>query len=292
MPLKISKSKFLIFLLTALAILIWGLVLYQPSPLLKVTFLDVGQGDSIFIQFPYGGNMLIDGGQGGRYDMGKRVIAPFLRSKGVRRIDTLLLTHPHDDHVGGLITVLKEFPVGLFLGSGQTHTSYTYEQFLELVRKKEIPYRIVKEGMEITRYKGVKIDVLNPPSPFMEGTRSDLNNNSVVLKIRHGKANLLLSADIEVEAEERLLSYGYLLKSTAVKVPHQGSRSSSSQPFLELVAPQAAILSVGEKNPFGHPSPPVLKRYQEMGIKLYRTDRQGAVILTSDGKKFWIKTMK
>lgn len=291
MPSRIS-GKVLILLLAALAILVWAVVLRQPSHLLKVTFLDVGQGDSAFIQFPYGGNMLIDGGQGGRYDMGKRVLTPFLRRKGVRRIDILLLTHPHADHVGGLPTVLRNFEVGLVLESGQSHTTYSYEEFLRLVEEKKIPYRVVKDGESIEGYKRVKIHVLNPPPTLLEGTRSDLNNNSVVLKLIYGKTSLLLSADIEAEAEERLLSYGHLLKSTLIKVPHQGSHSSSTKPFLKLVDPEAAIISVGRRNPFGHPSAVVLKRYQEMGIRTYRTDRQGAVIFTTDGRKCWIKTMR
>ncbi len=224
--------------------------------------------------------------------MGRRVLTPFLRRKGVRRIDTLLLTHPHDDHVGGLPTVLRNFKVGLVLDSGQSHTTYSYEEFLGLVEKKRIPYQVVKVGTSIKGYKRVKIHVLNPPPTLLEGTRSDLNNNSVVIKLVYGKTSLLLTADIEAEAEEQLLSCGHLLKSTVIKVPHQGSRSSSGEPFLELVDPEVAIISVGRRNPFGHPSPVVLKRYQKMGVKLYRTDRQGAVIFISDGRKFWIKTMR
>ena len=287
-----KSSKLLIVALAALAISIWALVLSRPTHLLKVTFLDVGEADSIFIQFPYGGNMLIDGGQGGRYDAGRRALTPYFRKHGIRRIDAILLTHPHDDHVGGLPTVLRNFKVGLVLDSGQPHTSYSYEEFLGLVEERRIPYRVVKAGTRIRGYEGAEIHILNPPPTLLEGTRSDLNNNSVVLKIIYGKTSLLLSADIEAEAEERLLSYGHWLKATVIKVPHHGSRSSSSQPFLELVDPEVAIISVGRRNPFHHPSSVVLKRYQEMGIKTYRTDRQGAVIFTSDGRKFWMRTMK
>lgn len=224
--------------------------------------------------------------------MGKRVLTPFLRRKGVRRIDTLLLTHPHADHVGGLPTVLRNFKVGLVLDSGQPHTSYSYEEFLGLVEEKGIPYRVVKAGESIRGYEAVEIHILNPPPALMEGTRSDLNNNSVVLKIIYGKTSLLLAADIEAEAEERLLSYGHWLKTTVIKVPHQGSHSSSTESFLELIDPEVAVISVGRRNPFHHPSSVVLKRYQEMGTKIYRTDRQGAVSFTTDGRKFWIKTMK
>lgn len=287
----LSKNKILILLLLLSAILIWTAVLYKPAHLLKATFLDVGQGDSIFFQLPYGGNMLIDGGGGGRYDMGKRVVA-YLRRQGVRRIDILLLTHPHDDHVGGLITVLKNFRVGLVLDSGQAHTSYSYEEFLKLIEEKGIPYRIIKAGGEIKGFKEVKILVLNPPLYFLEGTESDINNNSLVLKVIHGKVSLLLTGDIEREAEERLLRYGHYLKSTIIKVPHHGSSTSSTPSFLALVNPRVAVIPVGRRNPFRHPSPQVLRRYEEKDVKVYRTDRQGAIILTSDGRSFRVRTMK
>ena len=287
----LSKSKILILLLLLWASLIWTAVLYKPARLLRATFLDVGQGDSTFFQFPYGGNMLIDGGTGGKYDMGKRVVA-YLRRQGVRRIDILLLSHPHDDHVGGLITVLKNFPVGLVLDSGQAHTSYSYEEFLKLIEGKRIPYRIIKEGGEIKGFKGVRITVLNPPPHLLEGTDSDINNNSLVLKVTYGKVSLLLTGDIEREAEERLLRYGHYLKSTIIKVPHHGSRTSSTPDFLGLVNPQVAVIPVGRRNPFRHPSPQVLQRYEKRGTTIYRTDRQGAIILTSEGRSFQVRTMK
>ncbi len=286
-----AKSRILLLLLLLSAILVWTDFLYKPAHLLKATFLDVGQGDSIFLQFPYGGNMLIDGGPGGKYDMGKRVVA-YLRRQGVRRINILLLTHPHEDHVGGLITVLRNLPVGLVLDSGQTHTSYSYEEFLKLIKEKRLPYRIIKAGGEIKGFKEVKIIVLNPPSHLLEGTASDLNNNSLLLKVTYGKMSLLLTGDIEREAEEGVLRYGSYLKSTLIKVPHHGSRTSSTPEFLDLVKPRIAVISVGRRNPFHHPAPETLRRYEERGVKIYRTDRQGAIIFTSNGRSFRVKTMK
>ena len=287
----LSKSKILILLLLVSAILVWIAVLYEPTHLLRATFLDVGQGDSIFIQFPYGGNMLIDGGRGGKYDKGKKIVA-YLRRQGVRRIDILLLSHPHDDHVGGLITVLKDLPVDLVLDSGQVHTSYSYEEFLKLIKGKRISYRIIRAGEEIKGFKRVKIPILNPSPYLLEGTNSDINNNSVVLKIIYGKVSLLLTGDIEREAEENLLRYGYYLRSTLIKVPHHGSRTSSSPDFLDLVDPRIAVISVGRRNPFRHPSPQVLLRYEKRGVEIYRTDRQGAIIFTSGGKSFQVRTTK
>lgn len=285
------KSKILILLLALPVIFIWTAVLYNPVPLLRATFLDVGQGDAIFLQFPHRGNMLIDGGGGRRGDMGKR-IAAYLRRQGVRRIDVLLLTHPHEDHVEGLITVLRNFPVGLVLDSGQVHASYSYEEFLRLIEKKQISYRIIGAGDKIGGFKEVEILVLHPPPRLLEGTRSDINNNSLVLRVAYGKVSLLLTGDIEREAEEGLLCYGHYLKSTIIKVPHHGSCTSSTPNFLNLVNPEIAIISVGRRNRFGHPSPRVLQRYRERGVKIYRTDKQGAILLTSDGESFRVKTIK
>jgi competence protein ComEC len=286
-----AKSRILLFLLLLSAILIWTAFLYKPARLLKATFLDIGQGDSIFLQFPYGGNMLIDGGQGGRYDMGRRVVA-YLHRQGVRRIDIVVLSHPHDDHVGGLITVLRNLPVDLVLDSGQVHTSYSYEEFLKLIKEKRIPYRIVKAGGEIKGFKGVKIFILSPLPYLFKGTGSDINNNSLVLKMTYGKASLLFTGDIERGAEKKLLRYGPALQSTLIKVPHHGGRTSSTPAFLDLVNPRAAVISVGRRNPFHHPAPETLRRYKERGVKIYRTDRRGAIIFTSNGRSFRIRTMK
>ena len=286
-----AKSRILLLLLLLSAILVWTAFFYNPAHLFKATFLDVGQGDSIFLQFPYGGNMLIDGGEGGRYDMGRRVVA-YLHRQGVRRINIILLSHPHDDHVGGLITVLRNLPVGLVLDSGQAHTSYSYEEFLKLIKEKRIPYRIVKAGGEIKGFKGVKIFVLSPPPRLFKGTGSDINNNSLVLKMTYGKVSLLFTGDIEKEAEEGLLRYGHYLKSTLIKVPHHGGRTSSTPGFLDLVNPRLAVISVGRRNPFHHPAPETLRRYKERGVKIYRTDRQGAIIFTSNGRSFRVRTMK
>ena len=286
-----AKSRILLLLLLLVAVLVWTAFLYKPEHIFKATFLDVGQGDSIFLQFPYGGNMLIDGGPGGRYDMGKRVVA-YLHRQGGMRVNIIVLSHPHDDHGGGLIAVLRNIPVGLVLDSGQTHTSYSYEEFLKLIEEKRIPYRVVKAGEEVAGFREVKIMVLNPPSHLLEGTESDINNNSLVLKVAYGKLNLLLPGDIGREAERGLLRYGHHLESTLLKVPHHGSRTSSTPDFLDLVNPRIAVISVGRRNPFHHPAPETLLRYKKRGVKIYRTDRQGAIIFTSNGRSFRVRTMK
>lgn len=285
------KNKIFILFLCALAVLVWIKTLSREEPLLKVTFLDIGQGDACLIEFPGGGNMLIDGGEGGKYNKGKSIVS-YLRRRGINRIDILLLTHPHDDHVGGLLSILKSFSVSLVLDGGKIHTSYTYEKFLKLIETKKIPYRIIKSGDKIDGIPKIKILILHPSPLPLEETGLDMNNNSVVLKITYGEIGLLFTGDIEKEAEAELLRYGPLLQNTLIKVPHHGSLTSSSSVFLDAVNPQIAVISVGKNNPFRHPSPKIINRYRKKDIKVYRTDTQGAITFSTDGKSFWISTMR
>ncbi len=274
--------------LCLIAIFIWGNILTSQDKLLKVTFLDVGQGDSIFIQFPDKRNMLIDGGDG-RFN----TLTSYLWDERIRRIDYLVLTHPHADHVTGLINVLFSFKVGEIWDSGQKFTSPEYEKFLRIIDDKRISYKIVRAGQRLSLTPGIGIDILHPQERFLKGGGSEPNNNSIVMKLSYGKVNFLFTGDIEKEAEELLeIRYDVQLHSTILKVPHQGSRTSSTLKFLEKVSPECAIISVGANNLFGHPYKEVVERYRGLRIKLYRTDEVGAVIITTDGENYWIKTMR
>lgn len=273
--------------LCLIVIFIWGNIFASQSDLLRVTFLDVGQGDSIFIQFPDKRNMLIDGGDG-RID----TLPSYLWDEGIRRIDYLVLTHPHADHVTGFINVLSSFKVGEVWDSGQEFTSPEYEEFLRIIDDKRIPYKIIRAGERLFIAPGMGINILHPQEKFLKGSGSEANNNSIVMKFFYKKVSLLFTGDIEKEAEELLArKYPSGLKSTILKVSHQGSRTSSTLKFLEKVSPECAIISVSARNPFGHPHPEVLKRYQELKIKRYRTDENGAIIITTDGEKYWVSTM-
>ncbi len=282
----LSKSRLLIILLLLVCVLIWVAVWQKPC-FLKVIFFDVGQGDSALILFPRGGNILIDGGERGQ---GKRVILPYLRKKGIRRLDTVILTHAHSDHVGGLIEILRNLQVGLVIDSGYPHTTDLYIEFLELVEEKNIPYRMVHRGQELTGYTDAEIKFLNPPHPFYEGRGSDINNSSVVVKLAYGEVQFLFCADIEEEIEKSLLNfYGSVLKSSVLKVPHHGSKTSSSWEFIKEVNPEVAIISAGRGNRFGHPDSMTLMKYKRVGSEIYRTDVNGAIIISTDGRKYKLK---
>jgi beta-lactamase superfamily II metal-dependent hydrolase len=202
---------------------------------LTIHFLDVGQGDSELPQFS-GKNALIDGGE---QDMGPRVES-YLRGHGISALDLMVATHPHSDHIGGLIDVLNDFPVKQVLDSGQVHTTPIFETFLNLVDQKNIPYTVAQRGQTVNLDPRLKIEVLSPlATPFSGG---DLNQNSVVLRVTYNKVSFLLMGDAGIEAESSLLSTGYNLKSDVLKVGHHGSSSASSAAFLNAVRPAISII--------------------------------------------------
>jgi competence protein ComEC len=261
---------------------------------LRLTFIDVGQGDSILVEFPKGGRMLIDGGglYDDRFDVGKKVIAPFLWGKKIRRIDTLVLTHPDPDHLKGLIFIASQFSIGQFWDNGFQTESDSYLQLKKILAEKKIRTESLSEKTPPQVINGVEISFLNPPAwdPPQRNAQSlsNLNNSSLVMKLRFKNISILLTGDIGKEAEGRILRKDYPLGSDILKIPHHGSSSSSSPLFLERVKPTYAILSVGERNMGRLPHPEVLKRYSRLGAQVYRTDKNGAITVVTDGEKIEI----
>lgn len=260
---------------------------------LIVTFLNVGQGDSILITTPGKKNILIDGGsipkEWSTFDAGKMVVVPYLRKKGIKKLDLVVATHPDIDHIGGLISVLENIHVSAFLDSGTISTTQTYEQLLKLVKKKNIKYKITEQGtLEID--PPIKFDILSPISNTFS---NDPNNNSIVIRLEYGKISFLFTADIGELAETLYVKkYGERLKSTVLKVPHHGGTNSSSIPFLNCVMPEVSIISCGRYNPFGHPSGEILKRIERMNTSIYRTDKNGTIIIKTDGERYDILTQR
>ncbi len=277
---------------------------------LTVHFIDVGQGDSILIQTPQGKNMLLDTG-GWREEFiqgegaGNKVVVPYLRRLGVRKIDVLALTHPHEDHAGGAKAVLENFPVklmvvspiGLELNKEPTkevikQVPPEYLQLLNQAIQKKIPLKVAKAGAFLPLDPALTVKILNPPLPLLKGTRSDLNNASVVISLSYGKLRLLFTGDCEVEAQKWLLEHKEAdLKAQVLKVPHHGSRYFEAD-FLKAVNPKIAVISVGARNNFGQPDQKTLDLLAQHKIMIYRTDLDGAIILTTDGTHIWLKTTR
>lgn len=221
--------------------------------------------------------MLIDGGAEGTSDVGYNLIVPFLRREGVNRIDVLVLTHPHSDHLNGLQAVLDEFQVTMVLDPGIPHTSKGYRDFLSTVRARGIDFQKALRGQAVELGGGTRVEVLNPPEAHLTGTEDDINNNSIVLRVAAGPASVMLMGDAGRDAEAAILASGCSVKSDLLKVAHHGSNDSTGGAWLDAVSPRYAVISVGKGNPFGHPHRDVLQRLSDRGIRVYRTDRDGAV---------------
>jgi competence protein ComEC len=279
----------------ALDFAFWNLKgLFQRD--LILTFIDVGQGDSIFIEFPKGERMLIDGGglYGDRFDIGKNVIAPFLWKKKIHRLDYLVLTHPDPDHLKGLNFIASHFSIGQFWESGLRSDSESYSRLEETLLKKKVDRFSLNEKSPPQSINGVQISFLNPPEkiePQRVGRHTSFfNNHSLVMRLQLKNIKILLAGDIEKEAEYRLMREGYPLSAEILKIPHHGSASSSTPYFLKRVNPNYAVLSVGERNIGRLPHPEVLRRYQQLGTNIFRTDRDGAITVLTDGETIEIKT--
>jgi competence protein ComEC len=259
---------------------------------MEVTFLDVGQGDATLIKFLNGRTLLIDcGDRYERYDAGERVVAPFLWRKGIRKIDALLLTHAHKDHIGGFSYIIDNFNVGMFIDSGIPFPSNDYLRILEKIQKKGITYEKVEEGDRIYGF-GVPLTVLHPVSDivwFGERDREfNPNDGSVVLQFQERNISFLFPGDIQEEALD-LIERGK--ESTVLKIPHHGSRASNPYPFVSHFSPEISVISCGINNRFGFPEREVLDEYRKAGSTIYRTDLNGAVIIRTDGVQVEVVTM-
>lgn len=235
---------------------------------LQIHFIDVGQGDSSLIITPSNKNILIDGGglTDDNYDIGKKLLVPYLLDRGIKTIDYMMVSHFDNDHCGGLMYVLEKLNVKNILISKQSKICKEYENFIDLANKKKINIVLVKAGDVINIERDIKFYVLYP---FNELEFDDLNNNSIVAKLVYKDFSILFTGDIEQVAEKRIADkYGKsVLKSTVLKVPHHGSKTSSTENFINLVQPKIALIGVGKNNNFGHPNGEVIERYKNLRNK-------------------------
>lgn len=235
---------------------------------------------------------MVDGGghpgtneRDGGDDPGARVVVPFLRHRGVSAIDLLVATHPHDDHLQGLVAVVERLQVRQALDSGFPAASPPCVRLRDALARRGIPVRRARRGQVIDLGGGARIEVLGPPHPFLAGGRSDANNASIVLRVVYKKARVLLTGDAEEEAEASLVASGQDLRADVLKTGHHGSRWSSTDSFLDQVRPQIAVISCGKNNSFDHPHAQTLGRLGRRNVHVLRTDRDGAVTVETDGAR-------
>lgn len=257
------------------------------KPLL-ITFLDVGQGDCSFIRTPGGHTMLIDGG--GRSDskdgtsVGEKVVLPYLRHEGVNKLDIVLLTHSHDDHLQGLLPVIKTMRIGRVLDSGIANASESYARYLRIIKMRNIPHTRIHRGQIVDFKDGASIRILNPPKRGSAMSSKDHNNDSIVLKLNCYKRAFLFTGDAGFDAEDNMISAGMDIRSDMIKIGHHGSRFSTGEGFLNACRPKAAVISAGRNNSFGHPAKETLEKLRKRGVIVYRTDRNGAIMVKCDNK--------
>lgn len=258
--------------------LLWACLGSLGDGLLHIYFLDIGQGDSLLVRTPGNAYILIDGGPGDDVLQGLSTVMPFYN----RTIDLMILSHPHADHVDGLIQVLERYDVRMVMITGVAYGYAGYDRFLELVHEQGVPAVFVN-GRNDYRLGNVLLDIVFPLNSLAGAHFENVNNSSISFRLLYGKRSFYFSGDLEVEGEQKLLKSGLDLRSDVLKVGHHGSRTSSTEPFLDVVAPKWAVISCGVDNPFKHPHPETIEHLQVRDVRIYRTDLDGLVHLVSDG---------
>lgn len=283
-----SKIKwFSLFSLATIAVLVWVTVGNEvPTGFLKIFFLDVGQGDAIFIETPNHNQILIDGGAGSNILSQIGEVMPFYD----REIDLVISTHPDHDHLGGLIEVLQRYKVNMVLTTGVKTDTKEFSVWQEILNNNNINVQIAKAGQEIKLSKDASLFVLWPLDDLQGQNPKDLNNTSIINRLVYGNFEVLFTGDAEEYSEEMLLEKDFEVQSDVLKVGHHGSKSSTSEKFLKEVSPEVAVIQVGKDNRYRHPHEEVLDRLKN--IQIYRTDEHGRIEIESDGKDYKIKTQK
>jgi competence protein ComEC len=263
---------------------------------LKMTVIDVGQGSSSLLELPGGPCVLVDGGgfYDNRFDVGYRVVGPFLWNRKVSTVDILVLSHPDPDHLNGLLFIARHFNVREVWMNLEPADTQPYRDFMDIISREGIRVIGPQDLLSPRVINGVQFQVFYPPVDFLDRKSRETwrtpNNNSLVIKVSFQDISFLLPGDIEAEAERELSALDCrTLKCDVLLVPHHGSRSSSTPGFLECVDPDVAVVSSGWKNRFGFPHPSVLERYQRLGCQVFCTNQQGAITITTDGKSLTVE---
>ncbi len=242
---------------------------------LMVHFIDVGQGDSILVQFQ-NKNLLIDAGPRSSSDD----LMKYLKKVGIKKLDYVVATHPHEDHIGGMPDVIKAFDIGEFYAPKKQATTKIFESMVTELKKKDLKIHVAKAGVTLDLAQGLDIKMVAPNSDNYE----DVNDYSAVIKLSYKDTSFLFTGDAEKLSEKEILQKGYDLKADVLKLGHHGSSTSSSKEFLDKVSPKYAIASLGKDNDYGHPHKETIDAMKKRNVTFYRTDKEGTVVLVSDGK--------
>ena len=271
---------------TALTGAIWWAVFAVQGHVGTLLFIafDVGQGDSLFFESPFGTQILVDGGPDDAVLEKLGSVMPFWD----RSLDVVLLTHPDADHITGLVEVLKRYDVGLVVETGVLHTSGVYEEWLRVLERKNIPIAYVAEGDELIIDEHTRLSVLSPLTSPKGKEIPKTNNTSIIARLVYNDVSFLLTGDAEQDVEKILAVLSEdALDADVLKVGHHGSKTSTSADLLAAVTPDVAVISLGKRNTYGHPHPEVIARLEEWQVPILRTDIQGDIRLRSDGENIW-----
>ena len=263
---------------------IWYAIFYYEARYQKsiIHIFDVGQGDGIFIEAPDGNQILIDGGPDQKIlsKLGETML-PWDRN-----IDLVILTHPHADHIDGLLGVIKRFDVGMIVESEVLHSIPEYAEWHTIIKERGIPLVRAERGQEIHIGGGFQFNVLAPFENFSNKSASNIHDSMVVVKMVYGDISVLFTGDAEKKIEYKILTAGDDIHSDILKIGHHGSKTSTSEDFLQKVSPSFAVISAGVKNRYGHPTQEVIDRLIKFGVRIFRTDQHGDITFVSDGNTF------
>lgn len=260
----------------------------QAAGTLRLDFIDVGQGDAALVTSPTGKTVLIDGGP----RRSSAALVAFLTKHTHGPIDLILLTHRHEDHLGGLAAAVREIGARQFIDAPVLHAGMAYAALLRALESRGVVVRQATRGRRIDLGDGVTMTLVGPPDPPIAGSRSDVNANSVVARVTFGGFAALFAGDAEAPTEAWLLESGDSLGASVLKVPHHGSRYASGVRFLRAVGARVAIISAGAGNDYGHPAPQTLERLARSGATVYRTDLDGDVSIETDGEAIRVRAAR